>query len=67
MVHPNGRNPKDFRVRTLAEQNWGCDAIGCHQRHPGRLSLDFPDNHLPFVQGHNATAWAGELGPVIKH
>ena len=59
VVNPTGHNAQDFWVRTLAERDRGCDPIGCHQGHPGRLYLDFPDNQLAFMQGHNAPPGGG--------
>ena len=55
-VNANGDNPKDFRVRTLAEPNRRCDAIGRHQRDPGRLALHPADDQLTFMEGNHATA-----------
>ena len=56
VVNANGHNAKDFWVRTLAEPDWGCDAIGRYQGHPGRPALDPAHDQLPFMQGHKAPA-----------
>ena len=36
MANTNSHNPKNLRVRTLAEPDRGCDAIGSHQQDPGK-------------------------------
>ena len=54
-VNANAENPKDFWVSTLAEPNRRCDAIGRHQRDPGRLALHPAHDQLPFMEGDHAT------------
>ncbi len=58
VVHPNGHGAQDFWVRTLVERDRGRNAISGHQQHPGRPPLNFAHDQLPFMQGHNAPAWA---------
>jgi hypothetical protein len=67
VVNPNGDNAEDLRVSTLAKPNRWRDAIGSHQRDPGRPALHLAHDQLPFMEGDNATARAGELGPIKQH
>ena len=59
-MHANGHGAQNLRVRTLAEPDWGCDAISGHQRHSGRAPMNPAHNQLPFMQSDHATACAGE-------
>ena len=62
-MDPNGDNTKNLQVSTLAEPNRGCDAIGCHQRDPGRPALDQAHDQLHFMK---ATTHRPEPGSMAR-